>query len=119
MPGDTEYVICVLDPFDYTVLCSKGSWERYIVAGHDELEGHLEDVRNTISNPDSIYPSCTNGSAYVACKSGLPGFQKPVLKVVVYKDDVNRTGKVKTAYTAMKEEGENIAPTRIYPADNV
>lgn len=119
MSGDNKYAIYTKDPLGYTVRCSKSTWNRYIIPGHDELDGRVEDVKTTISNSDNIYPSLASESVYVACRAWSEGYEKPVVKVVVKTNDENKTGKVITAYTAMKEEGENIGTAKLYSKDKV
>ncbi len=99
------------------VPCSRArdlnSWEDHIldpVAGHPELAGHWEWVRDTIRRPEGIYQDATHRqrrSYYKAGLSTLPGF--PVVKVVVEFPRFNRwqPGDVVTAYVVDKvKQGE-------------
>ena len=89
------------------VFCTKERWENHIVAGHPIMEENIEAVKDTISDPDSVYESSKIPKREIMFKqsphSTYKGFTKAIVEYSSYSGVVS--GEVVTAFPKESERG--------------
>lgn len=89
------------------VFCTKERWENHVVAGHPIMEKNIEAVKDTISDPDSVYESSRNPKREVMFKRSPYSTQKIFTEVVVEYSSYSGvvSGELVTAFLNNAERG--------------
>jgi hypothetical protein len=90
------------------VYLRKNTWFNHICAYHPELNNCLDDVMNTISDPEAIYD---DDGAYVSYRYS----EKRGKYIMVIYHIVGRVGRVKTAYAVNDPIPEIMECNKVYP----
>ena len=94
-------VIDIETPLGFRVICSEEYWERITSIKHPAMRDRLEDVRNTLSNPDEVRRSVSDQNVFLFHRRARPRW---VCAVVRRENDI---GYLITAYPADKiKQGE-------------
>lgn len=90
------------------VFCTEDRWKNHIVAGHTIMEENIEAVKDTISDPDSVYESSRNPKREVMFKQSPHSTYNIYTEVVVeYNSSYSGvvSGEVVTAFPNNAERG--------------
>ena len=89
----------VADPQGNTIILTKECWANHICVVHTEMRSRLDNIRETIENPDYIYVSKSNEQTYLYFRA----YADPTLKcqfilVAVHRRANQKRGFVQSAY---------------------
>ena len=88
-------------PLGFRVICAESNWNRITTIKHPTMSDRLEDVKQTLAEPDEVRLSVSNPNVLLFHRSVTPRW---VCAVVKRMDDI---GYLLTAYPADKiKQGE-------------
>ena len=104
MDANPDFIFDVMTPLGFYVHTTPAYWDVITKIKHPIMAGRLEDVKDTLENPDEIRQSKKDADVYLFYKS-----QKEQRWICVVARDASGSGFVITAYpTSAIKEGELI-----------
>lgn len=87
------------------VICSEERWNVHIAAGHKIMQNNIAAVKDTITEPDSVYESNQTPKREVYFKKSLKPTYKDKFSTKVIVEYENEVGEVVTAFPQPTESG--------------
>jgi len=102
----TKKRFSIKDPQDYTVTLHEDTWQDHILDRHPEMSRHLEDMKDTISDPDLIYrqPDLHPKSVVYMRTISQEFNTSEYVIVAATRDEEKKRGYVKTAFSSGTSE---------------